>query len=200
MAVSQSGPFDDSCPFCGIAAMPEPPLNLILSTPSLLAFLDIQPLVSSAGAHILLIPRGHYPTIDTVPPAVAAELGRHLPLLVQALKAVLPEGQDAALNVLQNNGAGAGQVVHHTHFHIVPRSGGDKQTHFLASTLPKAMTGPVNDAEKKRTIDWSGVFEHRLSYAAQVYGRGQREDMDDEWAITFVPKLKQALTKIMAKL
>lgn len=201
-----SDPFDSACPFCAIqkaADSGSPPPNLILSTPSVLAFLDIQPLVSSAGAHILLIPRAHYPTLDTVPPAIASELGRHLVLLVRALKAVLPEGQDAAINILQNNGAGAGQIVHHAHFHVVPRSGGDKQTAFLASTLPRVMTRPAaenDDDQRQRVFEWTNKFEHRLSYAAQVFGRGQREDMDDSWAEEFVPKLKKELEVIMARL
>ncbi|MEM6855671.1 MAG: HIT family protein [Planctomycetota bacterium] len=80
-----------------------------------LAFLDVGPL---ARGHCLLIPKVRYVELDDVPPEVAAALGAALPKLVAAVKAAT--GCDG-LNVLQNNGAEAGQVVMHVHFHLIPR-------------------------------------------------------------------------------
>ena len=31
----------------------------------------------------------------------------------------------AGVNIVQNNGAAAGQVVFHVHFHVIPRAAGD---------------------------------------------------------------------------
>ena len=109
---------DRDCIFCRIAAG-EIPCAKLLADDSALAFLDIGPL---APGHALLIPKAHYETLGQMPPELAGAVLRHLPALAVAVqKATGCEG----LNVLQNNGRVAHQVVPHVHFHLIPRSGGD---------------------------------------------------------------------------
>ena len=81
----------------------------------MLAFLDIGPL---SRGHTLIIPKGHWVTIDQLPPAVAARMGELLPTLSQA---VTHAAGASAWNVLQNNGRAAHQAVDHVHMHIIPR-------------------------------------------------------------------------------
>lgn len=57
-----------------------------------------------------------------MPPEVAANVLRELPRLAKAVKAAT--GCDG-VNIVQNNGAAAGQVVPHAHFHVIPRMDGD---------------------------------------------------------------------------
>jgi len=108
----------DDCIFCKIAAG-EIPSAKVLEDGSAFAFLDIGPL---AEGHVLLIPKGHFVTLDQMPPDVAAGLLRHLPALVKAVQA---STGCRGVNVLQNNGAAAHQVVQHVHFHVIPRNAGD---------------------------------------------------------------------------
>jgi histidine triad (HIT) family protein len=69
-----------------------------------------------------LVPKEQVTTLDEAPAEVAAALGAALPRLVRAVR----EATGAAgVNVLQNNGRAAGQVVPHVHFHIIPRNAGD---------------------------------------------------------------------------
>ncbi|KAL2887681.1 putative HIT-like protein [Ceratocystis lukuohia] len=132
MALDVSSP----CPFCRIVCA-YPPYNprfpppassnvisstkispnafVVLSTPSVVAFLDIMPL---ARGHILLSPRNHKEKFTNATPAEAAELGRNLLLLSRALTRALGVYD---WNVVQNNGAAAAQVVPHIHFHLIPR-------------------------------------------------------------------------------
>ena len=57
--------------------------------------------------------------LDT-PDDVLAEVVKRVKKVAAHLKAALPcDG----FNILQNNGAAAGQTVRHLHFHIVPRYG-----------------------------------------------------------------------------
>ncbi len=79
------------------------------------AFLDIGPVTRG---HTLLIPRTCYEQLDDVPAEVGAALGAALPRLCAAVKAATG---CAGVNVLQNNGQAAGQVVPHVHFHLIPR-------------------------------------------------------------------------------
>ncbi len=106
---------DPNCIFCKIIAG-QIPCAKVLEDDTSFAFLDIGPL---AKGHVLLIPRDHYVTLDAMPAAAAGAMLKHLPALCRAVKqATGCEG----LNVLQNNGAVAHQVVQHVHFHVIPRN------------------------------------------------------------------------------
>ncbi|EWZ96051.1 hypothetical protein NW765_015804 [Fusarium oxysporum] len=131
-----SAPPASSCPFCTISSTFEPfdPLNpppstsslinpelvspasfIVLSTPVLVAFLDILPL---SRGHLLLCTRPHRPKLSDVTASESAHLGRYLRVLSKAMaRATGIEDW----NVVQNNGAAAAQVVPHMHFHIIPR-------------------------------------------------------------------------------
>lgn len=113
-------PTDPTCIFCKIIAG-EIPCHKIYEDQHVLSFLDIGPL---SEGHALVIPKGHYQTIDLVPPDAAAALGRVLPLLS---KAIMQATDSTDWNILQNNGEAAGQVVHHVHLHIIPRPAGDSR-------------------------------------------------------------------------
>lgn len=109
---------DSQCIFCKIAAGQIPSAK-VLEDESAFAFMDIGPL---AEGHVLLIPKHHAATLDQLPDVEAGKLLRHLPALVRAVQAATGcEG----VNVLQNNGKAAHQVVMHVHFHIIPRNAGD---------------------------------------------------------------------------
>ena len=106
------------CLFCKIIDGKIPAVK-VLETPDCVAFLDIGPL---AEGHVLLIPAGHFETIDDMPAKAAGAMLAHLPELVRAVKAATG---CAGVNVLQNNGPAARQEMMHAHFHIIPRNPGD---------------------------------------------------------------------------
>jgi histidine triad (HIT) family protein len=84
-----------------------------------LAFLDIGPL---SKGHALVIPKQCYATLDEVPDEIAAALGS---TVRRVGAAVAKATKCPGWNVLQNNGAAAGQEVFHVHFHIIPRQDSD---------------------------------------------------------------------------
>lgn len=129
---------DDNCPFCRISALyptydptspplstsatlspeltsPNPETYILLSSPLVIAFLDIMPL---SRGHLLLCPRRHAPKLTDTTPSEARDLGYWLRVLSTALSRAT--GVDD-WNVVQNNGAAAAQVVPHMHYHIIPR-------------------------------------------------------------------------------
>ena len=109
---------DGDCIFCKIVAG-EIPAERIIEDDACVAFMDIAPL---AEGHVLLIPKTHAVTLDKLSSAEAGAMLKHLPALTRAVRAATGcEG----VNILQNNGRVAHQVVMHVHFHVIPRSGGD---------------------------------------------------------------------------
>ena len=110
----------NSCIFCKIISNEIPSVK-VYETENVLAFLDINPVEKG---HLLVIPKRHWESLDATPlsdPDVAAvfdELTRAVHLLTRAVRSFA----DGA-NVLQANGAAAGQTVWHLHFHIIPRHG-----------------------------------------------------------------------------
>ena len=110
---------DSDCIFCKIVAG-DIPVCKVLEDDAAVGFMDIGPV---AEGHALLIPKEHYETIGDIPEDVAAAVLRRLPQLVAAVKTVTG---CQGVNVLQNNGAIAGQLVPHVHFHVIPRTPGDE--------------------------------------------------------------------------
>jgi len=113
-----SHPADAGCIFCKIIAGTIPSYKLYESD-QVLSFLDVGPL---SRGHALIIPKGHWETLDLVPDEVVADCS----IVVKKIgSAIAKHTGMQGWNVLQNNGAVAGQVVMHVHFHAIPRSEGD---------------------------------------------------------------------------
>jgi histidine triad (HIT) family protein len=80
-----------------------------------LAFMDINP---AARGHTLVICKAEYPDLLSIPPDVLDAVSRATQQVARAIQAALqPDG----INIIQNNGAAAGQVVFHYHVHVIPR-------------------------------------------------------------------------------
>ncbi|KAI5458731.1 HIT-like domain-containing protein [Mariannaea sp. PMI_226] len=175
-----AAPPDCACPFCIIAHAYEPynpteppeqsshsidpelispSAYIVLSTPDLVAFLDILPL---SHGHLLLCPREHREKLSDVTADEAAQLGRYLRILSKAMTRTT--GVDD-WNVVQNNGAAAAQVVPHMHYHIIPRP----------------------------DIRASG----RYSESFTMFGRGKREELDEDDAHYLAEDLRRNIAAIM---
>ena len=105
-----------SCPFFTIAAsypptesqVPKNPnselitpnCHLILSTPQVMAFLDILPITQG---HVLVIPREHRETLKDLKGSQGAALGAWLPVVSRATMRALGRGE-GDWNIVQNNG------------------------------------------------------------------------------------------------
>ncbi|WP_285906061.1 HIT family protein [Pseudodesulfovibrio pelocollis] len=114
-------PKDRDCIFCKIVEGAIPCAR-VLETEHVLVFLDIAPV---HPGHALVVPKGHYPTLMDLP----AELGADLTdALSRVGRAVMEATAADGLNLMQNNFEAAGQLVHHAHFHLIPRHSGDGLT------------------------------------------------------------------------
>ena len=111
-------PMDSECIFCKIVAG-DIPCAKVYESDSCLAFLDIAPV--SAG-HALVLPKGHYPTLMDIPFELGGDLVRALSSVGRAVMEAT--GADG-LNLMQNNFEAAGQLVHHAHYHLIPRFSDD---------------------------------------------------------------------------
>jgi len=124
------------CIFCKIVAGEIPSVR-IDEDEQTLAFMDIAPVVNG---HALVIPKVHYDPLTATPPAVLAACIATVQRVAQAqMKAMNADG----INVHQANGAAAGQVVPHLHFHIIPRFKSDGHHwnwHGGRYETPEAMT------------------------------------------------------------
>lgn len=90
----------------------EIPATIIYETDSIIVIKDIKPL---APVHYLIIPK--LPVLDMKDVLFDAKLSAEMVAVVQHLASTLPG--DQSFNILVNNGASAGQVVMHLHWHFV---------------------------------------------------------------------------------
>jgi len=105
---------DKNCIFCAIQRG-DAPCELLFETASIIAFVDIAPVVRG---HALVIPREHHDPITEVPRELLADVMEGAQVLTRAFFEVF---QADGVNVTQANGALAGQTVLHTDFHVIPR-------------------------------------------------------------------------------
>lgn len=104
----------NDCLFCKIAGG-EIESEKVYEDDSVIAFLDIFP---AAPGHTLIIPKSHYDTINNTPDPVLAKL---ISVARTAARAITSAFNVDGVNLFQNNGEAAGQIIHHVHLHIVPR-------------------------------------------------------------------------------
>jgi len=110
---------DPDCIFCKIVAG-EIPAATVADDDSVIAFMDINPVTSG---HLLVVPKGHYPSLGSIPGEVASRMMETAQGLGEALRksAIRTEG----INLWLADGAAAGQEVFHAHLHVIPRWSGD---------------------------------------------------------------------------
>src|SRR5262249_1365307 len=111
-------PTDGTCIFCKIVAG-QIPRYKPLGDGETIAFMDINPV---NPGHALAVAKGHWPTVDLIPPETLAAVAKSAQ---RVAKAVMRELKPDGVNLLQANGSGAGQSVPHLHIHIMPRREGD---------------------------------------------------------------------------
>ena len=126
------------CIFCKIVAN-EIPSRKVYEDSDVLAFLDIHPV---NPGHTLVIPKAHHQDLLDTPPALAAKL---MAVIQKLAPAVLKAVGAAAFNLGVNNGAQAGQIIFHTHLHIMPRFTSDGHKLWQGKDLGAEELGRIAD-------------------------------------------------------
>lgn len=106
------------CIFCKFAAG-EMPAQKVYETEKVLAFLDNRPV---NFGHTLIIPKEHHENMVDTPADLLCEI---ITAASKLAPAILKATERHDYNFTVNSGAAAGQIVFHTHFHIIPRFSGD---------------------------------------------------------------------------
>ncbi len=131
---------EENCVFCKIIRG-ELPADKVFENDRVLAFLDIAPLNKG---HTLVVPKEHFFGITQAPPEYqAAMIQAGAEIGAAMMRAVDADGFDLILA----NGACAGQVVPHTHLHVVPRFP-DDGLHLPSRSIPYD-----GDAEKEEILE-----------------------------------------------
>ena|SRR5690554_3189029 len=116
------------------------PSHIVYEDDLVIAFLDI---TQTTKGHTLVVTKSPYKNILEVPESLFQHLFGVVQRLSKAIqKAFDPEG----INLLNNNGAVAGQTVFHYHVHIIPRYN-TKDIHIVLPDHAKALD---TEAYKKR--------------------------------------------------
>jgi histidine triad (HIT) family protein len=109
----------DDCLFCKIVKG-EIPCVKVFEDDNALAFLDIHP---NNPGHTLVIPKQHCRNILDI----TEETLSHLTPAIKKVSHAVYEGMEAVgLNISINNEEPAGQIIFHSHIHIIPRFKNDK--------------------------------------------------------------------------
>lgn len=104
----------NDCIFCKVISGDTPSYK-IYEDEKTFAFLDTMP---TNKGHVLVIPKEHYKNIFDTPEDIMCALIKTSKKMASIVKQAV--GADG-INVYMNNETGAGQIVFHTHIHIIPR-------------------------------------------------------------------------------
>ena len=105
-----AAPFDPYCVFCRIISG-EARATIRYESDDVIAFDDHYP---KAPTHVLICPKGHYPTFLETPPEVLGTLNAQVKAVADLLGF-----QDRGFRLLINNGPESGQLVAHLHYHFL---------------------------------------------------------------------------------
>ncbi len=106
----------ENCIFCKIVRK-EIPAKIVHEDDDCVIFHDIHP---AAPVHLLMVPKQHVASLQTVKSEDAAWLGRMVTLAPSiALASGCNPGPEGGFRLLANSGREGGQEVDHLHFHII---------------------------------------------------------------------------------
>jgi len=106
--------FVDDCLFCQIVQK-KIQANIVYEDQNYIAILDIHP---ANKGHVLVIPKNHIDDFLKMDEEHTKEL---FSVVQRVANGVKKATNSDALNIVQNNGAAAGQAIPHVHVHIIPR-------------------------------------------------------------------------------
>jgi len=106
------------CIFCKIVNGTIPS-SKVYEDADFIAILDINPV---SKGHILVLPKKHYVNIMDMDDEVLKKCAIVLKKLCGSLTKALGV---SGVNLIQNNGKDAGQIIFHSHFHLIPRRPND---------------------------------------------------------------------------
>ena len=127
------------CIFCKIIAQ-EIPGHIIYENEHILAFLDIS---QTTEGHTLIIPKKHRVDIFEMEASLMEQVHSVVPKIASALKKTF---ECSGINIVNNNGALAGQTVFHYHIHLIPRYEKDRFGIMFANNMKDY------DAQKLATL------------------------------------------------
>ncbi|MBL7206429.1 MAG: HIT family protein [Candidatus Aenigmarchaeota archaeon] len=134
---------ENQCIFCGIIAG-KIPAKKVYEDSYVIAILDINP---RNPGHTLVIPKDHAGTIFEMKNEDIGNVFQSVRnVAVKAINAMKAQGA----NIVQSNGAVAGQMVPHVHFHVIPRFANEGPVSIEAVLQVKKMNEEMLDkiAEK----------------------------------------------------
>jgi len=120
----------DDCLFCKIVKG-EIPSYKVYEDKEFIAFLDIGPINKG---HTLIVPKKHSETFMHMN---EDELGKVMHVIQKIANAIMKATKADGFNLMLNNQKAAGQVIGHTHFHIIPRFHGDGFKHWAQGKYKK---------------------------------------------------------------
>ena len=107
------------CIFCKVAGG-EIPAATLYEDQDFRVILDLGP---ASRGHALILPKEHYANLYEMPEEPLGKAASLAKRMGEAMKKAL---KCDGLNLVQNNGAAAGQTVFHFHIHLIPRYDNDK--------------------------------------------------------------------------
>lgn len=119
----------EDCIFCKIVKK-EIPSEKIYEDEIVFAFLDIRPV--NIG-HTLIVPKEHFKNIFDLPEDTLT----HMMKVVKKISIALKKFGSDGINIHINNEKAAGQIVFHSHIHLIPRFEGDNLFHWPGRDLYK---------------------------------------------------------------
>jgi histidine triad (HIT) family protein len=124
---------EKDCPFCKMSEHRMDHVT-VLEDKEILTIMDLYPATSG---HVLVLPKQHIENIYEMPP----DLGAHImTTVIRVTKTIREKLSPAGINLIQANGAAAGQTVSHFHLHIVPRYENDPVAlRFGHGTVPRSV-------------------------------------------------------------
>jgi len=93
----------------------EVPAYIVYEDDRFIAFLDI---IQATPGHVLVATKSEFSGLSEVPIELSGDFFRVVKKVAEAVKVTF---NASGINLLCNDGVGAGQTVYHFHFHIIPR-------------------------------------------------------------------------------